>query len=134
MITMKERTSTNGVTKTTEALELHSSFEAAGLYAHGVRPDGVRREPDGHCTFLFSHVPTDLVHAILHRRPQPLTEPRPLGSGQPTSASVVIPNWNGKDLLEKYLPSVIEAMGGHLHRSCYSELATSVHSPSLPHL
>jgi GT2 family glycosyltransferase/glycosyltransferase involved in cell wall biosynthesis len=25
-------------------------------------------------------------------------------------ASVVIPNWNGKDLLEKYLPSVIEAM------------------------
>jgi GT2 family glycosyltransferase/glycosyltransferase involved in cell wall biosynthesis len=29
------------------------------------------------------------------------------------SASVVIPNWNGKDLLEKYLPSVIEAMSGH---------------------
>lgn len=27
-----------------------------------------------------------------------------------TSASVVIPNWNGKDLLLKYLPSVIEAM------------------------
>jgi GT2 family glycosyltransferase/glycosyltransferase involved in cell wall biosynthesis len=31
----------------------------------------------------------------------------------PQSASVVIPNWNGKDLLEKYLPSVIEAMGGN---------------------
>ena len=30
-----------------------------------------------------------------------------------TSASVVIPNWNGRDLLEKYLPSVIEAMSGH---------------------
>ena len=29
------------------------------------------------------------------------------------SASVVIPNWNGKDLLEKYLPSVIVAMAGH---------------------
>lgn len=29
------------------------------------------------------------------------------------AASVVIPNWNGKDLLEKYLPSVVKAMGGH---------------------
>jgi O-antigen biosynthesis protein len=29
-----------------------------------------------------------------------------------SSASVVIPNWNGKDLLEKYLPSVIEAATG----------------------
>jgi GT2 family glycosyltransferase/glycosyltransferase involved in cell wall biosynthesis len=27
----------------------------------------------------------------------------------PVSASAVIPNWNGKDLLEKYLPSMIEA-------------------------
>ena len=26
---------------------------------------------------------------------------------------VVIPNWNGRDLLEKYLPSVVEAMSGH---------------------
>ncbi len=26
------------------------------------------------------------------------------------SASVVIPNWNGRDLLEKYLPSVVKAM------------------------
>ena len=30
------------------------------------------------------------------------------------AASVVIPNWNGIDLLEKYLPSVIEAMKGHV--------------------
>ncbi|MBI3209356.1 MAG: glycosyltransferase [Candidatus Solibacter usitatus] len=30
-----------------------------------------------------------------------------------TSASVVIPNWNGRDLLEKYLPSVIAAMTGN---------------------
>src|ERR1700687_5178565 len=29
-----------------------------------------------------------------------------------TSASVVIPNWNGRDLLAKYLPSVIEALSG----------------------
>ena len=30
-----------------------------------------------------------------------------------SAASVVIPNWNGKDLLAKYLPSVIEALAGH---------------------
>src|ERR1035437_8554223 len=29
------------------------------------------------------------------------------------AASVVIPNWNGKDLLEKYLPSVVEALAGN---------------------
>jgi len=29
------------------------------------------------------------------------------------AASVVIPNWNGRDLLEKYLPSVLEAMQGN---------------------
>lgn len=29
------------------------------------------------------------------------------------AASVVIPNWNGKDLLEKYLPSVVAAMAGN---------------------
>jgi GT2 family glycosyltransferase/glycosyltransferase involved in cell wall biosynthesis len=34
-------------------------------------------------------------------------------SACPTCASVVIPNWNGKDLLEKYLPSVIEALGAN---------------------
>lgn len=28
-------------------------------------------------------------------------------------ASVVIPNWNGRDLLAKYLPSVIEALANH---------------------
>jgi GT2 family glycosyltransferase/glycosyltransferase involved in cell wall biosynthesis len=31
----------------------------------------------------------------------------------PAAASVVIPNWNGKDLLEKYLPSVVEALAGN---------------------
>lgn len=29
------------------------------------------------------------------------------------AASVVIPNWNGRDLLEKYLPPLIRAMQGH---------------------
>lgn len=29
------------------------------------------------------------------------------------SATVVIPNWNGRDLLECFLPSVIEALGGN---------------------
>jgi GT2 family glycosyltransferase len=31
----------------------------------------------------------------------------------PAAASVVIPNWNGKDLLEKYLPSVVEALAAN---------------------
>src|SRR5262245_47349302 len=30
-----------------------------------------------------------------------------------TAASVVIPNWNGVDLLAQYLPSVVEAMEGN---------------------
>ncbi len=34
-------------------------------------------------------------------------------AGRPQSASVVIPNWNGKDLLEKYLPSVVAALAGN---------------------
>ncbi len=29
------------------------------------------------------------------------------------AASVVIPNWNGRDLLERYLPSVVEALAGN---------------------
>lgn len=29
---------------------------------------------------------------------------------RPTTASVVIPNWNGKDLLERFLPSVLDAL------------------------
>jgi GT2 family glycosyltransferase len=32
-----------------------------------------------------------------------------------TSASVVIPNWNGRDLLAKYIPSIIEALGDNLN-------------------
>ncbi len=36
----------------------------------------------------------------------------PPGAG-PQGASAVIPNWNGRDLLQKYLPSVIEAFSGN---------------------
>ena len=47
----------------------------------------------------------DLVWALAGRK-------RPRADVQPTatSASVIIPNWNGRDLLEKYLPSVIAAL------------------------
>ena len=38
-------------------------------------------------------------------------DPRALVSAN--SASVVIPNWNGRDLLEKYLPHVIHALEGN---------------------
>ena len=31
----------------------------------------------------------------------------------PASATVVIPNWNGRDLLEQYLPSVVAALAGN---------------------
>lgn len=50
----------------------------------------------------------DLAWKLFGRRDHATSTP-PRRDG----ASVVIPNWNGKDLLEKYLPSVIEAMGGN---------------------
>ncbi len=34
-------------------------------------------------------------------------------SNKSFAASAVIPNWNGRDLLEKYLPSVVAAFGGN---------------------
>lgn len=51
---------------------------------------------------------TDLLHSVIGR-------PRPLQNTTPdrTAASIVIPNWNGRDLLEKYLPSVLDATGGN---------------------
>jgi GT2 family glycosyltransferase/glycosyltransferase involved in cell wall biosynthesis len=45
-----------------------------------------------------------------------LLRPRKLGENRRpnnSSATVVIPNWNGKDLLEKYIPSIIEALQGN---------------------
>ncbi|MEO5924475.1 MAG: glycosyltransferase [Bryobacteraceae bacterium] len=44
-------------------------------------------------------------------RPGPRLAPNTLPSTR--AASVVIPNWNGRDLLEKYLPSVVDAMSGN---------------------
>jgi GT2 family glycosyltransferase/glycosyltransferase involved in cell wall biosynthesis len=51
---------------------------------------------------------TDLLWAIAGRKRTPPPE-----AARNSSASVVIPNWNGRDLLAKYLPSVVEAMSGH---------------------
>ena len=50
----------------------------------------------------------DLFFAIFGRRRAP-------SDSVPNrrAASVVIPNWNGRDLLEKYLPSVITALDGN---------------------
>ena len=46
----------------------------------------------------------DLIARLRPRRPLPAdTQP------DTRAASIVIPNWNGRDLLEKYLPSVIAA-------------------------
>src|SRR5579871_4649797 len=39
--------------------------------------------------------------------------PPRLCGGELPAASAVIPNWNGRDLLEKYLPSVIAAFAGN---------------------
>jgi GT2 family glycosyltransferase len=50
----------------------------------------------------------DLLWALIGRR-----ELKEAAMPNRTSASVVIPNWNGRDLLAKYLPSVIDAMAGH---------------------
>lgn len=51
---------------------------------------------------------TDVVARLAGRPALPRNE-RPFN----TAASVVIPNWNGRDLLEKYLPSVIAALGAN---------------------
>jgi GT2 family glycosyltransferase/glycosyltransferase involved in cell wall biosynthesis len=43
---------------------------------------------------------------------KPSSRLSPNSSPNTQAASVVIPNWNGRDLLEKYLPSVVAAMSG----------------------
>ncbi len=50
----------------------------------------------------------DLAWRFFGRR-QPRADTLP----STAAASVVIPNWNGRDLLENYLPSVIAALAGH---------------------
>lgn len=51
---------------------------------------------------------TDIAWAIAGRRRNPANQ-----APRRDCASVVIPNWNGRDLLEKYLPPLIEAMSRH---------------------
>lgn len=46
----------------------------------------------------------DLVRKLLPKKPLPVNT-RP----NTNAASIVIPNWNGRDLLEKYIPSILEA-------------------------
>jgi len=54
---------------------------------------------------------TDLLWRLCGAGSQPAatSQAAPL----PAAASVVIPNWNGRDLLERYLPSVIAALAGN---------------------
>src|SRR6185312_13777025 len=51
---------------------------------------------------------TDLCFAVFGRKRLP-----PAAAADNRAASVVIPNWNGHDLLEKYLPSVIDGVSGN---------------------
>lgn len=51
---------------------------------------------------------TDLLWALIGRR---RTQLETLPSTD--AVSVVIPNWNGRDLLEKYVPSVLQALEGN---------------------
>jgi O-antigen biosynthesis protein len=50
----------------------------------------------------------DVLFGVLGSRRTPSSS-----TGRNWSASVVIPNWNGRDLLEKYLPGVIDALSEH---------------------
>ena len=49
----------------------------------------------------------DLVALVLPKRKRRDTAP------DNRAASVVIPNWNGRDLLEKYIPSIVTALAGN---------------------
>ena len=51
---------------------------------------------------------TDICWLLFGRREAPRDQPC-----RRHAASVVIPNWNGRDLLEQYLPSVVAALAGN---------------------
>jgi GT2 family glycosyltransferase len=56
----------------------------------------------------------DLVWFVAGRRASAASPDRPPETMVcPTAASVVIPNWNGRDLLGKYLPSIVAALAGN---------------------
>ncbi|HUS05374.1 MAG TPA: glycosyltransferase family 2 protein, partial [Bryobacteraceae bacterium] len=57
---------------------------------------------------LVSMAIGDVLWLLAGRRRQPCDS-----TPRRTSGTVVIPNWNGRDLLEKYLPSVIAALAGN---------------------
>ncbi len=51
---------------------------------------------------------TDLAWLLFGRKREPRVAAR-----RRDAASVVIPNWNGRDLLDQYLPSVVSALAGN---------------------
>jgi GT2 family glycosyltransferase/glycosyltransferase involved in cell wall biosynthesis len=55
---------------------------------------------------------TDLFWKLFGRRMTPQSRDRQ-GAVGGQAASVVIPNWNGRDLLEKYLPSIVQALSAN---------------------
>lgn len=55
---------------------------------------------------------TDLVTRVGRAIP-PASQAGQRACPSATAASVVIPNWNGRDLLEKYLPSIVAALAGN---------------------
>src|SRR5712692_4792008 len=57
---------------------------------------------------IFAFAIEDMCWKFFGRR-QPRADRLPSRA----AASVVIPNWNGRDLLENYLPSVVAALAGH---------------------
>jgi GT2 family glycosyltransferase len=57
---------------------------------------------------------TDVLSILLRGPRRGPAKPAPRDAEpERTAASVVIPNWNGRDLLEKYLPSVVAALQGN---------------------
>ncbi len=56
----------------------------------------------------FTLVVTDLAWLVAGRRRKPVNV-----KPETRAASLVIPNWNGKDLLERFLPSWEAAIAGH---------------------
>ena len=57
---------------------------------------------------------TDLLRRLVPSRTGgPTPSSAPAGTAPPVCASVVIPTWNGKDLLAKFLPSVVAALAGN---------------------
>src|SRR4051794_36975834 len=63
------------------------------------------------CAMALTDLLWNLQRIVAGTHP-PAPEP-PRERDVPTSATVVIPNWNGRDLLERYLPPLEAAMAGN---------------------